>query len=401
MIMDIGVPPSLGENRPSRSDGRRLRLGHVVLPPEALQLQTEVREFATEAIEAGLFTPICDSWLRGFSPEFSRLLAERGWVGMTWPKRYGGHERSALERFVILEELLIAGAPVAAHWIADRQSGPQIHRHGTVEARELILPSIARGECFISLGMSEAGSGSDLASVRTSAARTAGGWVINGTKIWSSHAHRSHYISVLCRTKRDAPTRQALSVLLVDLAAEGVVVQPIVLLDGDVHFNEVNFTDVFVPDSMLVGDENSGWDLITSELSLERSGPERILSTYPLFRELIRQANGDPVATRAIGLLGAELWTLRQLSLATAAEIEIGRDPVVEAALIKDLGTQFEQRVVEVAHGITVRRPGDAGDVRLNAVLAEATFAAPGFTLRAGTTEIMRSIVARALGVGG
>jgi alkylation response protein AidB-like acyl-CoA dehydrogenase len=400
MIMDTHRSVSLAEDGRSRPDRRGLRLGHVILPPEALRLQAEVRAFANEAIEDGLFDPICDSWLRGFSPEFSRMLAERDWVGMMWPKRYGGHERSALERFVILEELLVAGAPVAAHWIADRQSGPQIHRHGTEEARELILPAIARGECFISLGMSEAGSGSDLGSVRTFAARTTGGWLVNGTKIWSSHAHRSHYMSVLCRTKRDVPTRQALSVLLIDLASDGVEVQPIELLDGDPHFNEVNFVDVFVPEAMLVGGENHGWGLITSELSLERSGPERILSTYPLLRALVLHAGADPVAARAIGLLAAELWTLRQLSLATAAEIETGRDPVVEAALVKDLGTQFEQRVVEVAHSVTMRCPGDGGDHKLDALLAEATCAAPGFTLRAGTTEIMRSIVARALGVG-
>jgi alkylation response protein AidB-like acyl-CoA dehydrogenase len=319
---------------------------------------------------------------------------------MTWPKRYGGHERSAIERFVVLEELLVAGAPVAAHWIADRQSGPQILRHGTEQARELILPAIARGECFISLGMSEAGSGSDLGSVRTSAARTADGWVVNGAKLWTSHAHRSHYVSVLCRTMRDAPTRDALSLLLIDLASDGVEVQPIDLLDGDAHFSEVRFIDVHVPDSMLVGAEHEGWGLITSELSLERSGPERILSTYPVFRELIRHASKDTSVARAAGVLAAELWTLRRLSLAVAAELEAGRNPVVEAALVKDLGTQFEQRVVEVARGVVSRPPGDAGDPRLNAALAEATLASPGFTLRAGTTEIMRSIVAHAMGVG-
>jgi alkylation response protein AidB-like acyl-CoA dehydrogenase len=397
--MDAGRATRPTGVRRGRADRRGLRLGNVALGADAVRLRDEVRLFISETMQGGMFAASCDSWLRGFCPEFSRMVGERGWIGMTWPERYGGHARSALDRFVVLEELLVAGAPVAAHWIADRQSGPQIHRHGTEEARELLLPAIARGECFISLGMSEAGSGSDLGSVRTSAVRTSGGWLVNGTKIWSSHAHRSHFISTLCRTTRDVPSRSAFSVLLIDLSSDGVVVQPIQLLDGHVHFAEVNFTDVFVPASMLVGAENNGWGMITSELSLERSGPERILSTYPLFRELVRCRGADPVAAPAVGSLAAELWTLRRLSLAAAAEIEHGADPTVEAALIKDLGTQFEQRVVEVARSTGAGRPGEANDPQLESLLAQATFAAPGFTLRAGTTEIMRSIVARALGL--
>lgn len=382
------------------ANGTGLRLEHVELPDAVSEVQAEVRSFLSDAAAAGDYTPGCDSWLRGFSPEFSRVLGEHGWIGMTWPKRFGGHDRSALERFVVLEELLVAGAPVAAHWIADRQSGPQIHRHGTDEARERLLPSIARGECFISLGMSEAGSGSDLGSVRTTATRTAGGWRLRGTKLWTSHAHRSHYMSVLCRTAPDAPTSQALSVLLVDLAAEGVEVRPIELLDGEVHFNEVVFDDVFVPDWMLIGEANDGWGLVTSELSLERSGPERILSTFPLFRALVDLVGTDPVAALPIGLLAAELWVLRRVSISAAAEIMDGRDPVVEAALIKDLGTQFEQRVVEVARQVAPHLPDSPAYGVFEQLLLDSTLAAPGFTLRAGTTEIMRSIVARSLGVG-
>ena len=374
---------------------RRARLQQFELPAEAEAVRGEVRAFIDEWIVAGRFVPRCDAWLRGFSPEFSAAIADRGWIGMNWPKRYGGHDRSALERFVVLEELLAAGAPVAAHWIADRQSGPQIHRHGTEEAKERLLPAIARAECFVSLGMSEANSGSDLASVRAAASPTAGGWRLTGGKLWTSHAHRSHYMTVLCRTDPAAPARGGLSVMIVDLTSDGVEVRPIELLDGEVHFSEVIFTDVFVPDAMLLGAANDGWRLITSELSLERSGPERILSTFPLFRQLIEHA--DSTAAVPIGLLAAELWVLRRLSVAAAAEIASGRDPVVEAALIKDFGTQFEQRVVEMARQVGT---GESGDTRFEELLAESVLAAPGFTLRAGTTEIMRSIVARSLKVG-
>jgi acyl-CoA dehydrogenase len=367
----------------------------VQLPVEVEELRADVSSFLQEAIERGAFAPRVDAWLRGFSPAFSRELARRGWVGMTWPTEYGGHERSALERFVVLEELLAAGAPVAAHWIADRQSGPQILRHGTEEARQRILPAIARGECFISIGMSESESGSDLASVRTSATRVTGGWRLNGSKIWTSHAQRSHFITVLCRTDATAEKHRGLSVLVVDLSTEGVDVRPIRLLDGEEHFSEVFFSDVFVPESMLLGRENDGWRIVTSELSLERSGPERVLSTYPLLAVLFEHA--PPSAEFEVGELVSELWVLRRLSLAVAAAIADGQDPVAEAAMVKDLGTSFEQRTIEVVRRVLDREPSTRTREPIAAMLAEGILAGPGFTLRGGTTEILRSIVARTL----
>jgi acyl-CoA dehydrogenase len=373
-----------------------VRLEHVDLPEGTTSLRQEVRAFLDEARRAKLFEPMCDSWLAGFSSEFSRALGARGWIGMNWSTEYGGHGRSALERFVVLEELLAAGAPVAAHWIADRQSGPQVFRHGSEEAKRLLLPAIARGECYVALGMSEPNSGSDLASIRTTATRVDGGWLLTGTKLWTSHAQRSHYISVLCRTAEGADRHDGMSVLIADLAADGVDVRPVKLLSGEPHFNEVVFDGAFVPESMVIGQPGAGWQLVTSELALERSGPERILSTFPLFVELVRrQARSRTGVSPEVGRLIAELWTLRGLSLAVAGAIDNGRDPRIEAALVKDLGTRFESRVIEVARTAV----GDTGDLDdFDRLLAEATLAAPGFTLRGGTNEILRGIVARALG---
>jgi alkylation response protein AidB-like acyl-CoA dehydrogenase len=370
-------------------------LGHAELPEPTHKLRREVRAFLSEARAAGLVEPTCDSWLSGFSQEFSRALGERGWIGLTWPAEYGGHGRSALERFVVLEELLAAGAPVAAHWIADRQSGPQIHRYGTDEAKRSLLPAIARGECYFSIGMSEPNSGSDLASIRTAATRVDGGWSLNGTKLWTSHAHRSHYITVLCRTDQTAARHDGMSVLIADLSADGVDIRPIRLPNGQQHFNEVVFTDVFVPDSMLLGRAGEGWRLVTSELALERSGPERFLSTFPLFVELVRrQLRATSTVSAEVGRLAAELWTLRQMSIAVAAAIDSGFDPVIEAALVKDLGTELEARLIEVARS-GVDRHGDHDT--FDELLAQATLAAPGFSLRGGTSEILRGIVARGL----
>jgi acyl-CoA dehydrogenase len=371
-------------------------------PPESAgALREQVRGFLAEARAAGAYEPRCDAWLSGFSPELSREIGRRGWIGMTWPAGYGGGERSALDRFAVIEEILAAGAPVAAHWVADRQSGAQILRHGSDALKDRVLPAIARGECYWALGLSEPDSGSDLASVRTRARPAAGGgWRLDGGKIWSSHAHRCHWISVLCRTSAPTADRHAgLSVLAVDLSSPGVTVRPIRSLGGESHFNEVVFDDVAVPDEMLLGEPGDGWRLTTAELSLERSGPERFLSTFPLLAELVRESGPDPAEPVAVALgdLAADLATLRRLSLDVAAIIERGADPVVEAALVKDLGTRFEGRVAEVVRSVAPCEPSLGSERALERRLAEAILAAPGFTLRGGSSEILRGIVARSL----
>jgi hypothetical protein len=365
----------------------------------ARELRAEVRAFLAAERERGVFTPMSDSWLVAHSPEFSRTLGARGWLGMTWPLEYGGHARSAVERFVVVEELLAAGAPVAAHWMADRQIGPALLSHGTERQRAELLPRMARGELYFALGMSEPDSGSDLASVRTTARHEADGWHVSGSKIWTSWAHRSHYMMTLCRTSPlDTGARHAgLSQLIVDLAAPGVTVRPIEQLNGGRHFNEVFLDDVVVPDDMLLGAEGSGWHQVTAELAYERSGPERFLSTFPLYRELARPEVAEPggdLALRTLGGTFGELWTMHHLSMGVAVGMDRGQVPEVPAAMAKDLGTQLEQQLIE-----RVRRAGLPGDARLRAALDQAVAQGPGFTLRGGTTEILRSVVAKGVGL--
>ncbi len=356
-----------------------------------------MREFLRDELDAGTFEPRCDAWLSGHDADFSRRLAERGWVGMTWPERYGGHQRSYLERYQVLEELLAAGAPVAAHWIADRQTGPLLLRYGSEAQRERFLPAMARAECFFAIGMSEPDAGSDLASIRTSARRVDGGWRLNGSKVWTSHAQRSHCMITLVRTAPAAEDRhQGLSQVIVDLHADGVEVRPIRLLSGEPHFNEVVFADAFVADDMLVGEEGAGWAQVTSELAYERSGPERFLSTFPLLQETVRELGRDPgeAGAREIGSLFARLAALRALSSGVARRLQAGESPAVEAAMVKDLGTRFEIDVVEAARLLVTPEEAGAAWQRL---YAGALAHAPGFTLRGGTSEILRGIVARNL----
>ena len=370
---------------------RALHFPRPVLPPGATELRAEVRAFVAGEIASGAFRPRCDNWLAGYDPDFSRRLGSRGWLGMTWPKKYGGGERSALERYIVTEELLAAGAPVAAHWIADRQTGPLLLRYGTEEQRRQFLPAMARGELFCCIGMSEPDAGSDLASIRTSAKRVEGGWSVSGTKVWTSGAHRGHLMLSLVRTEPLGEDRHhGLSQVLIDLKAPGVQVRPIRLLTGEHHFNEVFLNEVSVPDGMLVGKLGEGWSQVVSELAFERSGPERFLSTFPLLQAMVAESSLDRAV---IGHLTAQLWALRRLSLGVAAAIQEGRAPAIEAALVKDLGTRFEREVTEEAR----RVPPSRRSAAYGRLLAEAELAGPGFTLRGGTNEILRGIVARGI----
>src|SRR4051812_24789404 len=298
------------------------------LPPRAAKLRAEVRAFLEQERAAGEWTPRADVWLSGWDERFTKELGRRGWLGMTIPVEYGGHGASPLDRYVVTEELLAAGAPVAAHWVADRQIGPSLIRFGTEEQRRKFLPGIAAGEVYFGIGMSEPDSGSDLASVRTKAERVDGGWALTGTKVWTSGAHHAHAFFALARSapRDDADRHAGLSQFIVELNAPGVTIRPIRLLTGAHHFNEVVFDRVFVPDAMVLGEVGAGWHQVTSELAFERSGPERFLSTYPLLAALVAElgAAGEPGVRREVGALVTRLWTLRRMSLAIAGALASG-----------------------------------------------------------------------------
>ena len=365
-------------------------------------LRSEVRAFLADTLADRTPLQRADSW-NGFDPDFSRAMGAKGWLGMTWPRRYGGQERSAFERYVVVEETLAAGAPVAAHWIADRQSGPTLLKFGTEVQKATILPRIARGEAIFCIGMSEPDSGSDLAATRTRATAVDGGWRVTGTKLWTTNAHRSDYMILFCRTSGTAADRQAgTSQLLIDLQAiEGMTIRPIIDLAGQHHFNEVHFDDAFVPADALIGVEGQGWTQVMSELAFERSGPERFLSSMQLLIELIRalQDAGGDVARQALGRLTAHLIVLRRLSRGVAVMLEAGDNPTVPAAIVKDLGAVFEQELPEIARTLISAEPDRRSTSDFAAVLAHVMLNAPSFSLRGGTREILRGIIARGLGV--
>lgn len=376
---------------------RHVKLPVVSFSTEQQAFRQEVRSFLQEHLQRGTFQTACDCWLSGTHVAFTKLLAEQGWIGMTWPEKYGGANRSMIDRYIVTEELLAVGAPVAAHWIADRQTGPLLLRFGTEEQRQRFLPKISAGECYFAIGLSEPNSGSDLASIQTRATKVDGGWLVNGAKTWTSNAHHAHYMITLVRTSNEEKKQQGLSQLLIDLHAPGVTMKPIQYLTGEHHFNDIFFEDVFVSEQDVVGEVGNGWMQGLAELAFERSGPERILSTFPLLNECMEELKRreDKVGLQEAMKLVAEVWALRNVSLGVAQVLERGGDVGISAALVKSVGTKFEQKVPEIARLLVQTYPQLDAERPLDYYLAQSLLHAPGFTIRGGTSEILSGIVAK------
>ncbi|MFM0211520.1 acyl-CoA dehydrogenase family protein [Paraburkholderia sediminicola] len=374
----------------------------TALPAEAEAFRAEVKHFLAEHLPPAPVDVRARSWM-GFDADFSRRLAARGWIGLTLPASYGGAGMDAFRRFVLVEELLAAGAPVAAHWIADRQSGPLILRYGTEAQKDFYLPRICAASAFFCIGMSEPDSGSDLASVRTRAVRCEGGWRLTGRKIWTTNAQHCQYMIALVRSSGVPEDRQkGLSQFIVDLSLPGVDVRPIVDLTGDAHFSEVTFDDVFLADNTLIGDEGGGWQQVTAELAFERSGPERLYSSVVLldcWRAHLRRHGASDAELTLLGSFATQLATLRCLSIAVTARLAQGESPVVEAALVKDIGTEFEQAIPAQLEAAISADPSQSIDPELYRTVAYLSQISPTFSLRGGTREVLRGMIARGLGL--
>lgn len=373
------------------------------MPEGAEALRGEVRAFLADALRDVPLSERALSW-DACNPDFSRRMGEAGFIGLSFPEEYGGGGRTQLERFVVLEECLAAGAPTGFHWFADRQSGPLILRYGSEELKRKIIPRICRGELCFCIGMSEPDSGSDLASLRTRATRTSSGWRVNGTKIWTTNAHRAHYMIALFRTGEGQRRNEGLSQFLVDLRnTPGIRIAPIRDIAGREHFNEVHFEDALLAEDALIGLEDQGWAQVTEELALERSGPERYLSCQALFNELLgvlKEREAGDTAAETIGGAVAQLGALRAMSLSVAAKLQAGESPNLEAAMVKDLGTRFEQSIPSLAQELVDLPPAASADaLPYQQALHLMTILAPSFSLRGGSGEILRGIIARGLGL--
>ena len=380
-------------------------LTYEELPDHAIALREKVRQFIQQHLKNVPASVRARSWM-GFDETFSREMAKAGWVGLTLPKQYGGAGLDPYTRFVIVEEMLSQGAPIAAHWIADRQSGPLINRYGSDAQKEFYLPKICKAEVFFCIGMSEPQSGSDLASIKTKAVKNSEGWLLNGQKVWTTNAHQSKYMIALVRTSGTSEDRnKGLSQLIVDLTAPGVTVRQIRDLTGDAHFNEVFFENVQLSDDALIGQEGAGWEQVNAELAFERSGPERIYSSIVLLDTWLAYLQTLPIerintaTIRLIGKILSQLANLRAMSIATTAQLAEGKSPILEAALFKDMGTLFEQELIQWISDAIGSEENSGADDELLRTLVYTLQVAPTYSLRGGTREILRGMIARGLGL--
>jgi alkylation response protein AidB-like acyl-CoA dehydrogenase len=374
--------------------------------PAEIELRDRIRAFLAEALPPRGAIPE-DGWINGFDPAFSRRLGADGWIGMTWPRAYGGGGRNYVERAIVTEELLRAGAPTAAHWVGDRQIGPALLAHGTEEQKRAIIPGIVRGELVFCLGMSEPGAGSDLAALTTRAVDDGDAFVVDGQKVWTSFAHLADYCYLVARTDPAAPRHRGVSELLVDMRLPGITVRPLVDMTGEHHFNEVFFENVRVPKRWLIGARDRGWFQIASQLDYERAGMERLLSYAPLLADLeayVRASGrgGEPMLRQQLARFHGEVAVGRQLIYRIAWQLSQGVTPTADTALAKLYGTELEQRLArfagEVLGAYAILTEG--AHVPLGGRVARAIVNAPALTIRGGTVEILRNIVAqRGLGL--
>ena len=378
------------------------------LTEEQNAFRTEVRSFLEEEIEKGYWKPACDAWVQGFDPGFSKRVAQRGWIGLTWPKEYGGQGRSHVDRLILTEEMLRYGAPAACHWFGDRQVGGTILSFGSEELKKEFLPRIVAGEAYFGLGMSEPGAGSDLASMQTRAVEDGDYYVINGQKTWASCASYAHYFDVYARTDADATRHRGISELIIDAKSPGLSRIPMIDITGTEAWNDVFFDNVRVHKKYLVGDKNRGFYQVLHQLDYERSGMERLMGNYPLFEGTIRFAkqnklSQEPVVRNKLAQLEIEFEVGRLLIYRVALVMDEGRAPNWESAMSKAYSTEFEKRLASVAMevlGLYGQLMSDSDLVPLRGMAPHSYLGSKGYSLQAGTTEILKNILAvRGLGL--
>jgi 3-oxocholest-4-en-26-oyl-CoA dehydrogenase alpha subunit len=371
-----------------------MNLSPTELTADERRLQAEVRSFLDDRLPPGTYQ--MNLGIGGWDPGFSRDLAKEGWVGMAISPEYGGGGRSAVDRLVVVEQLLARGAPVGYHWIADRQSGPMIERYGSEAQKRELLPGIARGELSFSIGMSEPDAGSDLASLRSRARRDDDRWLLNGTKIWTTGAAQATHILGLFRTSEDR--YGGLTQFIVECDTPGLTISPIVFIDGSSDFCEVSFDDVALGDEHRLGEVGDGWAQNTGELVLERGGVDRWMSMFPVIEQWTGQIpSHDHAAQAALGSITARMWALRGLSLSIARIVDEGRSPVPEAAMVKELATRWEADCVQFVACHLDHAPDMTSSLQWESLLARAMLVSPSWTIRGGTNEILRSVVAKGL----
>jgi alkylation response protein AidB-like acyl-CoA dehydrogenase len=356
---------------------------------EQLDLRLQARDVARRAVEE--YGRSNDSWINGFSKEFAGRMGELGWIGMTWPTDFGGGGQPPINRLIIGEELISAGAPIAAIWFADRQMGPTLIKFGTPDQQAEFLPGILAGETTWCIGMSEPDAGSDLASLTTSAERDGDDFIINGQKIWTSFGDSADYCYLICRTDSSGPPHRGISEVIVPMDAPGIEVRPIADMTTNRHFCEVFFSDVRVPVANLVGVEGNAFKQTMAQLEHERGGIDRLVSNRALYELAAERADrSDPLVRQEM----AALETGYRLGRILVTREVLRQAPAGFSAATKCFCTEHQWRVAQFVAATYGAEAMLWNDVTHGCVYA------PGYTIMGGTSNIMRNLLGeRVLGL--
>lgn len=326
-----------------------------------------------------------DGWLVGYSDEFTLRLAERGWIGMTWPLSAGGDGRPEIERFVVTEQLLLGRAPMAGSFFPDRQIGPVLLAYGSEEQQKRFLPAMRRGVSKWCIGMSEPDAGSNVAGIATTAVKDGDRYIVNGQKIWTSGAKTSDFCYLICRTDLESPPHKGMSEFIVDMNSPGIEIRPIKDASGDSHFNEVYFNEVAVPVENLVGELNNSFGQTMRQLEHERGGIDRLASNQRLYLDTLDYADTtDPLVRQQIARIESGYRIGRDMVLRNV----LRQTPFAQySAVTKTWCTEFEQQVSEFVGNVA-----GAETMLWNRVSRNVVYS-PAYTIMGGTTQILRNII--------
>ena len=379
--------------------------------PQQERFRNEVREFLRAELPKDI--PQQDETVLGIGlgddardQEWLRKLGSRGWVAPAWPKQYGGAGLSVLDQFIFNQEMARAGAP-RPNFLAVAIAGPTIMVHGTDEQKSAHLPGILSGEVYWCQGFSEPTSGSDLASLRTTAVKDGDEYVVNGSKIWTTGAHRAQRMMLLARTDNDAPKHRGISYFLLDMKSPGVSISPLVNMADVPSFNQVFFDNVRIPASDMLGTPNQGWYVATTSLDFERSSIMSATELEMTVGQLAAFAREPRVEGRVLDVYPAARLELADravesqiavlLSYRVASMQARGLVPNYEASMTKLYATELAQRITRTG----LRLMGPFGIVQegskwaaLQGRYARMYLMSVASTIAGGTSEVQRLIIA-------
>jgi 3-oxocholest-4-en-26-oyl-CoA dehydrogenase alpha subunit len=365
------------------------------------ELRAYFAELMTPEVEAALSN---GEWGGGPARELALRMGRDGWLGVGWPREYGGQGRSAVEQFIFFDEAQRAGAPVP--FLTINTVGPTLMHYGSEGQKAALLPRILRGEVHFSIGYSEPNAGTDLASLRTSAVFDGDEWVINGSKLWTSLVQDADYVWLAARTDPDAKKHRGISIFIVPTSARGFRFSPIEII-SDGATNATFYEDVRVPHDALVGEVNQGWSLITNQLNLERvalcapGGVQRLFEDVCAWARDTRLAEGRRVVDQEwvrvhLGRVHAGLEFLKLINWKSAWALTQGRIDPAAASTTKVFGTEFFTE----AYRLLLEVMGPAGALKrgspeavLQGRVERAYRGTLILTFGGGTNEIQRDLI--------